>query len=500
MNHVLAPIILVLWLTKIDSMSKKYLRPDTEEKGDPSTSSGSGRSRHTSSGHRSSSRHRSSRHQSSHRHQSGHTSALPAHLSSGVGQGERSSSVAQSSSSQASSRHAQGYGRGALAQVMTSMSLSQAEITQPAPSQTCDYRVPNHPCPNRWTKQWQQEWKFRCDWHPADKFPQKGMFCHKVKVPEQKDAYGRIIQPEQLCGDPMITKEAFLNENFICRACEPPIRTLACTFWLFTENRFCGVEDEVQGDRDDDEDSYYRCASHKGLTTGMMRHVHDQAQKRLIAGRMPFADVQSFEQLPPEGGILDDRLPPARGGENYSCVMSDGRVAPAARRHEGRGGLPVKDRSRPAVDRYVDWEPTNRAGTPHPGGYGPMEPEPASAPPSGYGHSESTTSEPFYQQPAFQQPAYQQQPYQEPAYSESPQTFSDQPVISYEAQGPQIVTTPPIREVDYDMRAGETIGTWTQRVRMEEREVEERMRKASQDYAALDGLYEEQAKKRRKRH
>ncbi|TGO32370.1 hypothetical protein BHYA_0324g00070 [Botrytis hyacinthi] len=488
MNHVLAQTNRGSWLIKIDSMSKKYLRPATEEKNDPSTSSGSGRRDHKPPSHRQS---RDSGHRSRHHQQSGHTSAPSAHLSSGVGQGERSSSSVQSSSSQSSgTRHPQGYGRGALAQVMTSMTLSQTEIIQPPFPETCDYRVPNHPCPNRWTKHWQQQWKFRCDSHPADKFSQKGMFCHKVKFPEEKDAYGTIIQSEQLCGDPIITKEMFLNENFICRECEPPVKTLVCTFWIISEGRICGLEKEVEGDRDYYKDPRYRCTRHAGLTPEMIQHVHNHAQKRMINGRQPFADVQSFEQLLAEGGILDDRLPSARGGENFPRDMGQGRIAPRARKHIGRGGMPV-------ANRYDYWEPTNRAGTPQPGGYGPIEPEPASAP-SGYGYSESTSSEPSYQQQAYDQTAYQQQTYQELPYSESPQTFSDQSVTSYEAQEPQIVTAPLRGEVEYDMRADESHETRTRRVRMEEREAEERMRTASQGFAALDNLYEQKAKKRRK--
>ncbi|TEY78299.1 hypothetical protein BOTCAL_0050g00310 [Botryotinia calthae] len=467
-------------------MPKKHLRPETGEKNDPSTSSGSGRSRHTSSTHRSS---RDSGHRSSRHHSSDRPSAAPAHLSSGVGQGERSSSSAQSSSSQApSTGHSQGYGRGALAQDMTSMSLSQTATTQPALSENCDYRAPNNPCSNPWTKHWQQVWKFRCDWHPVDKFPQKGMFCHKVKVPEKRDADGRITRQERLCGEPTITKEFFLNENFVCRACEPPVRILACTFWLITENQICGIQEEVIGDRDDDEDPHHRCPYHKGLAPEITDHVHFQAQKRLINGRQPFADTESFEQLPAEGGILDDRLPSARGRENYPRDMGQGKIAPPARRHMGRGGMPV-------VERYEDWDPENRAGTPQPGGYGTIEPEPVSAPLSDHGYSELTSSEPSYQQTTYQQSNDQQSAHQELTFSESPQTFPDQPITKYRYQKRHTAT---IGEVDSDIRAGETFDTRPQRVRREQREAVENMEKASRGFAGLDKLYDQNAKKRRK--
>ncbi|KAJ8062318.1 hypothetical protein OCU04_008865 [Sclerotinia nivalis] len=382
--------------SKTTKVVKKYAQP-VHSFSTPGSSS--------SAGHGSSSHNRSSRvpHKSSH---SSHKSSSAAHISSGRDQGEKSSSSGQPSSSQTQST--------TQSQAMTSMSLD----LQSAPAQTCDYREPRNSCVNPVTRS--EGGKSRCDKHPLAFYPQKGMYCHKVKQKELRDSRGRVIQPERLCGHPDAEKELFLNKNFICYACEPPEKTLRCSVIG------CGFEEKVAG-FPDYQDENWQCQNHLGCTNEVMKHVHDHAQKGMVGGRAPFADFTSFEPSPDQGGILEDRIlaHPKRSTEWFD--MGDGRFAPPTRQHS-RGGNML-----PRPDRYDNYE---RSGTPHPGGYEPM---PVTAPQNYSSYYQQTT--------------YAEEP---ETYETDQPTFATQPVTEYETQGTQYATAPPTSFAGRDFTSGYT--------------------------------------------
>ncbi|CAD6447338.1 251f9bb7-5338-404c-9687-9ef1ae43f17b-CDS [Sclerotinia trifoliorum] len=267
---------------------------------------------------------------------------------------------------------------------------------------SCDYKEPSYPCVNRATRS--QGRKNCCDQYPVDSYPQKSMYCHKVKQ-ELRDSRGRVKQQEILCGDPDVENESYLNRNFICYACEPPEKTLRCSV---TGCRFVVlgiVNDEVAN---------WQCKNHRGCTNEVMGYVHDQARQKMVLGQTHFAVLSSFEPSPPQGGILEDRIVSysKRGNEWY--IMSDGRIATPTRQH-ARGGIFLQRPDR--CDIY------GRPTTPHPQGYEPM----TATAPEGYSSY-------------FQDTTYTEEPQ---SHETDEPTFATQPVTMHETQRTQYATAPP---------------------------------------------------------